>query len=104
MVAATQRRRSASGHTIATADIGVAPTRRDPFTDFSLSTKIFEYGAMLRPVVASRLPMVERMFPADTVTTYEPGDPDSLAVAILALVESPAAREKRIERTFARVK
>jgi glycosyltransferase involved in cell wall biosynthesis len=89
---------------IAAADIGIAPTRRDPFTDFSLSTKIFEYGAMLRPVVASRLPMVERTFPADTVTTYEPGDPESLARAILALVDSPAAREERIERTFARVR
>jgi glycosyltransferase involved in cell wall biosynthesis len=89
---------------IAAADIGVAPTRRDPFTDFSISTKIFEYGAMLRPAVASRLPMVERTFPADTVTTYEPGDPESLAAAILGLVDSPASREERIERTFARVR
>jgi glycosyltransferase involved in cell wall biosynthesis len=88
---------------IAAADIGMAPTRRDPFTDFSLSTKIFEYGAMHRPVVASRLPMVERTFPADTVTTYEPGDPEALAAAILGLVDAPAAREGRIERTFARV-
>jgi glycosyltransferase involved in cell wall biosynthesis len=89
---------------IAAADIGVAPTRRDPFTDFSLSTKIFEYGAMLRPVVASRLPMVERTFPADTVTAYEPGDPASLAAAILGLVDSAADREERIQRTFARVR
>ena len=29
---------------LAAADIGLAPTRRDAFTDFSLSTKIFEYG------------------------------------------------------------
>ena len=35
---------------IAGADIGVAPTRRDPFTDVSLSTKIFEYAAMGKPV------------------------------------------------------
>jgi glycosyltransferase involved in cell wall biosynthesis len=89
---------------IAAADIGVAPTRRDPFTDFSISTKIFEYGAMLRPAVASRLPMVERTFPPDTVTTYEPGDPESLSAAILGLVDAPAAREERIERTFARVR
>jgi glycosyltransferase involved in cell wall biosynthesis len=89
---------------IAAADIGVAPTRRDPFTDFSLSTKIFEYGALLRPVVASRLPMVERTFPADTVTTYEAGDPASLAAAIIGLVDSSEDRDARIERTFARVR
>ena len=46
---------------IAAADIGLAPTRRSAFTDYSLSTKAFEYAAMARPVVASRLPMVERI-------------------------------------------
>jgi glycosyltransferase involved in cell wall biosynthesis len=37
---------------LSTADIGLAPTRRTEFTDYSLSTKIFEYGAMAKPVVA----------------------------------------------------
>ncbi len=59
---------------VARADIGIAPTRRDPFTDVSLSTKVFEYAAMGKPVVASRLPMVERTFPPDSVATYDPGD------------------------------
>ena len=45
---------------IAAADIGLAPTRRSDFTDFSLSTKAFEYAAMGRTVVASSLPMVEQ--------------------------------------------
>jgi hypothetical protein len=31
------------------ADVGLAPTRRSDFTDFSLSTKAFEYAAMGRP-------------------------------------------------------
>jgi glycosyltransferase involved in cell wall biosynthesis len=85
---------------IARADIGLAPTRRDRFTDVSLSTKVFEYAAMGKPVVASRLPMVERTFPAGTVRVYEPGDAESLAAQVLALIDDPAARDAAIERTL----
>jgi glycosyltransferase involved in cell wall biosynthesis len=88
---------------IAAADIGLAPTRRDEFTDFSLSTKIFEYGAMGKPVVASRLPMVERTFPAGSVSTYEPGNADALTHALLAIVDDSVGRVAAIERTLARI-
>lgn len=89
---------------IAAADIGLAPTRRTVFTDFSLSTKLFEYAAMGKPVVASALPMVERTFPPDTIARYEPGDPADLAAAILRLVDDPADRTRRVERTLERVR
>jgi len=89
---------------LAAADIGLAPTRRDPFTDTSLSTKIFEYGAMGKPVVASRLPLVERVFAAGTVRTYEPGDDESLADAIVALVDEPEARMAAVAATLERVR
>jgi glycosyltransferase involved in cell wall biosynthesis len=88
---------------IAAADIGVAPTRLDPFTAMSLSTKILEYAAMGKPVVASRLPTLARYFAPDTVTAYEPGDAQALASAILDLVDRPGDREGRIERTGVRV-
>jgi glycosyltransferase involved in cell wall biosynthesis len=81
---------------IAAADVGLAPTRRDAFTDVSLSTKIYEYAAMGRPVVASRLPLVERAFPAGSVFVYEPGDPAALAAAILAIADDDARREAAI--------
>ncbi len=88
---------------IAGADVGLAPTRRSPFTDFSLSTKAYEYAAMGRPVVASRLPMVERVF-GDDVVAYEPGDADDLAAALLRLVDEPENRERRVHRALARVR
>ncbi len=88
---------------IAAADVGLAPTRRSEFTDFSLSTKAFEYAAMARPVVASRLPMVERAF-GDDVVTYEPGDAGDLAAALLHLVDEPGVREARVARAMARVR
>jgi glycosyltransferase involved in cell wall biosynthesis len=84
---------------IARADIGVAPTRRDLFTDMSLSTKVFEYAAMGKPVVASRLPMIERMFPAGTVAAYPAGDAAAMTEAILAFADDPVAREAAIART-----
>jgi glycosyltransferase involved in cell wall biosynthesis len=88
---------------IAAADVGLAPTRRSDFTDFSLSTKAYEYAAMSRPVVASRLPMVQRIF-GDDVLTYAPGDPDDLADALLRLVDDPGAREARVGRALERVR
>jgi glycosyltransferase involved in cell wall biosynthesis len=84
---------------VATADIGVAPTRLDPFTAVTLSTKVYEYAAMGKPVVASRLPLVAASFPPDTVSTYEPGSVDSLRDALLALVDDQQAREQRVAGT-----
>jgi glycosyltransferase involved in cell wall biosynthesis len=77
---------------IAAADIGVAPTRRNRFTDISLSTKIYEYAAMGKPVIATRLPLVEAAFPAGTVYVYEPGDVSSLAEAIARVADDGPAR------------
>lgn len=86
---------------VARADIGLAPTRRDDFTDSSLSTKILEYAAMRRPTIASRLPLVERTFPDGAVATYEPGNAEALADAILRAVDDPAARTEAVDRAAA---
>lgn len=89
---------------IATADIGLAPTRHDEFTDLSLSGKVFEYGAMGKPVVASALPMLIAMFPPGTVATYRSGDTAGIVSAILTLVDHPVAREAAVARTEAVVR
>ncbi len=81
---------------VAAADIGLAPTRRDAFTERSLSTKIFEYAAMGKPVIASALPTVEHYFPPGSVGLYRSGNPDDLARAILAVVDDPEARSRAV--------
>jgi glycosyltransferase involved in cell wall biosynthesis len=86
---------------IAGADIGIAPTRLDRFTDMSLSTKVFEYAAMGKPVVATRLPMVEHTFPPGSVGTYASGDAASMAAAITAFADDAGAREAAVTRTAA---
>ncbi len=85
---------------IARSDIGLAPTRRDPFTDVSLSTKLFEYAAMGKPVVATRLPLVVATFPPGTIATYDPGDPATLAAAIGTLIDDAASRADGVARTL----
>jgi glycosyltransferase involved in cell wall biosynthesis len=89
---------------IASADIGLAPTRHDRFTDASLSTKLFEYAAMGKPVVATRLPLVERTFPPGTLSTYPAGDAAAMATAILAVIDDADAREAAVARTLAIVR
>jgi glycosyltransferase involved in cell wall biosynthesis len=89
---------------VAATDLGIAPTRVDRFTDVSLSTKVFEYAAMGKPVVATRLPLVEQTFPVGTVRTYAPGAAESLAGAIAAIADDPVARAAAVAATFAIVR
>jgi glycosyltransferase involved in cell wall biosynthesis len=88
---------------IAAADVGLAPTKSNRFTEMSLSTKLFEYGAMNRPIVASALPLIERTFPTGGVATYRPGDPADLGATLLRLVDDPAGREAGIALARARI-
>ncbi len=88
---------------VAGSDIGIAPTRRDVYTDSTLSTKIFEYGAMAKPVVASWLPLVERTFGTDSVVTYPSGDGAAMAAAIIGLADDTADREARVARLMEQV-
>jgi glycosyltransferase involved in cell wall biosynthesis len=84
---------------IAAADIGLAPTHLDAFTKLTMSTKIHEYAAMGKPVVASRLPVVDRTFPTGTVARYESGDVAGMAAAITAFADDSELRALAVERT-----
>jgi glycosyltransferase involved in cell wall biosynthesis len=47
--------------------------------------------------------MVERTF-GDDVSTYTAGDADDLVLALLHLVDDPAARDDQVARAFERVR
>ncbi|MHC4249557.1 MAG: glycosyltransferase family 4 protein [Planctomycetota bacterium] len=67
---------------IPSADAGVVPNRRTPFTEINLPTRIFEYLAMGRPVVAPRTRGVLDYFGEGDLFLFEPGDAGDLADAM----------------------
>jgi len=84
------------------AHLGVVPTRRDDFTELLLPVKLLEYVHMGLPVVASRLPVIERYF-GDDVLLAEPGDPASIAAAIEGVRAEPELARDRAERASQRL-
>jgi glycosyltransferase involved in cell wall biosynthesis len=78
------------------ADLGVVPTLRDGFTELLLPVKLLEYVHMGLPVVASRLPVIERYF-GDDVLLAEPGDASSFAAAIEGIRRAPESALARAE-------
>jgi glycosyltransferase involved in cell wall biosynthesis len=78
---------------IAAVDIGVSPIRRDPFTEISMPTKALEYAVMGKAVVAADLPAARQHFDPPMLSWYESGHAESLAAAILRLVDDVEARE-----------
>jgi glycosyltransferase involved in cell wall biosynthesis len=78
---------------VATADVGVVPTRADPFTQTILPTKLLEYLALGLPSVATRTRTVLAHVPAEAVEYCAPDDPAALAASIERLWADPARRQ-----------
>jgi len=70
---------------IRTADIGLAPYRKDVFTDGIVPTKLMEYAALGMPAIAARTTAIETYFADTMVEFFTPGDADDLARCILRL-------------------
>lgn len=73
------------------ADVGVAPVRRDVFTDTILPTKLIEYAYMEVPAVAARTSTISEYFADDMAAFFESGDPEDLARQVVYLYRHPDA-------------
>jgi glycosyltransferase involved in cell wall biosynthesis len=82
---------------IAAADIGLVAINRDPFRDVALASKMLEFIAMRKPVIASRTRSVEETFDPSCVEMFESGDAADLARAIRALHGDPERRARMVE-------
>ena len=63
-------------------DVGVIPNQRNAFTDINTPTRIFEYLALGKPVVAPSTPGIQDYFAAGSLLFFESGDSDGLAQRI----------------------
>jgi glycosyltransferase involved in cell wall biosynthesis len=79
---------------IAECDVGVIPNQRSIFTELNTPTRIFEYLAVGKPVIAPRAAGILDYFDDDSLIFFELGDADDLARRIEhALAEPRKAAE-----------
>jgi glycosyltransferase involved in cell wall biosynthesis len=64
---------------IETCDVGVIPNQRNQFTDINTPTRIFEYLALGKPVIAPRTPGIQDYFGPDSLVFFEAGNALELA-------------------------
>lgn len=83
---------------IAQASVGIVPNRKDIFTDLVLPTKLFEYVAMGKPVVASRTAALLAHFGEEDLYLFDAEDSEGLARAVAAVHADPAQARARAER------
>lgn len=64
---------------IANCDVGVIPNQRSAFADINTPTRIFEYLALGKPVIAPRTEGILDYFGPDSLFLFEAGKADDLA-------------------------
>jgi len=64
---------------IAGCHVGVIPNQRNPFTDINTPTRIFEYLAIGKPVIAPSTMGIQDYFTEESLLFFEPGNAQDLA-------------------------
>jgi glycosyltransferase involved in cell wall biosynthesis len=80
---------------LAEADVGVVPTRPEPYMRYSLSTKLLEYAALGMPVIASDLATFRHHFTDAALRYVRAGDVEALAGAIREAAREPSVAQAR---------
>jgi glycosyltransferase involved in cell wall biosynthesis len=77
------------GKAIRRANLGIIPNRRSPFTETNFPTRIFEYLAMDRPVVAPATQGITDYFAEDQLVLFKQDDLDDLVSKIFWVFSNP---------------
>jgi len=83
---------------IKNADIGIIPNRRSPFTELNMPTRIFEYLAMHKPVIAPGTIGIRDYFNEQTLLFFDPDKPGSLSEKLFWAYEHPSETETIVNR------
>jgi glycosyltransferase involved in cell wall biosynthesis len=81
--------------------VGVVPNRRSVFTEINFPTRLFEYLAMQRPVVAPNTRGIRDYFKPDEIVMFEPGDVQDLAAKIFSIYSEPDRTRDVVARGLA---
>jgi glycosyltransferase involved in cell wall biosynthesis len=76
-------------HEIEACDVGVVPNHRNAFTDINTPTRIFEYLALGKPVIAPRTPGIQDYFGLDSLSFFEAGNAEGLAQKLEEIYSHP---------------
>jgi glycosyltransferase involved in cell wall biosynthesis len=66
-------------HKIEVCDVGIIPNQRNTFTDINTPTRIFEYLALGKPVIAPCTLGIQDYFVPESLLFFEPGNSEDLA-------------------------
>jgi glycosyltransferase involved in cell wall biosynthesis len=70
-------------------DVGVIPNQRNAFTDINTPTRIFEYLALGKPVIAPRTMGIQDYFGPESLIFFESGNAEDLAQRIKYVFSHP---------------
>jgi glycosyltransferase involved in cell wall biosynthesis len=75
------------------ANVGMVAQKASPYSNLVHTGKMYDYIALGKPVIASRLKAVEAYFGEDALRYFEAGNAQSLAEAIMDLYQNPGKRD-----------
>jgi len=79
------------------ADVTVVPVKKNPYSVLVHTNKMYEYIALHKPVVASKLDSVAAYFPEDSLVFFEPGNEADLADKLRYVYAHPEEMAGRVD-------